>query len=443
MHFERGHDVERAMHYRQQAAEQALWRYAYREAVAHLSTALELLQKLPETSAQHRQELQLQMSLGRAMMVTRGYGFPDVERIYTRALRLCQQLGDTTNYVVILEALCRFAINRATLRPALERGEELLALAQRAESVPRLLSAHQALGQTLYYLGEFTAARLHLERDTVALDATQHHAGAAGSDVAVQVYGLVFAAQTCWCLGYATQARRHSHDAVVLAQTLPQPQSLTIAYYYAARLAMCMQDVPLAQQYAEAAMALATEHGFGLWHATSLFIRGWALARQAQGEAGMEQMLQGITGAQQAGTTLHLPLYCTLCAEIYGQLGQIDAGLRMLAQASAIMTQTEMAYYAAEVSRVQGTLLLRQGLADVGQAEACLQQALAIAQRQQAKLFELRAAVSLSRLWQQQGKHTAAHALLAPVYGWFTEGFETADVQEAAVLLAALGRSHC
>ena len=216
MHFERGHDVERAIHYRQRAVEQALRRYAYREAATHLSTALELLQTLPETSEQPRQELYLQMALGHALMATRGYGVPEAERLYTRALALSQQLGDTTQYVAALEALCRIAINRATLRTALARGAELLSLAQTSEAASGLLSAHQALGQTLYYLGEFTTARPHLELDTRALEAPQDHAGAAGSDVAVRVYRLVFAAQTCWSLGYATQARQHSHEAIVL-----------------------------------------------------------------------------------------------------------------------------------------------------------------------------------------------------------------------------------
>jgi predicted ATPase len=383
------------------------------------------------------------MALGRALMATRGYGVPEAERLYTRALALSQRLGDTTQYVVALEALCRYAINRATLRTTLARGAELLSLAQSSASASGLLSAYQTLGQTLYYLGEFTAAHPHLEPDTAALEAPQDHAGAAGSDVAVQVYGLVFAAQTCWSLGYATQARQHSHAAIVLGQTLPQPQNLTIAYYYAARLAMCMRDVPLAQQYAEDAMTLATEHGFALWHATSLFIRGWALAKQGQGAEGMAQMQQGITATQQAGTVLPLPLYCTLCAEVYGQLGQPATGLQMVAQAAAIATQTEMAYYTAEIARVQGELLLQQDVAQASQVERCLQQALTIARSQQARLFELRAAMSLGRFWQQQGKHTEDHALLAAVYGWFTEGFETADLQDAVALLAEFVRLHC
>jgi predicted ATPase len=353
MHFERGHDVERAIQYRRYAVEQALRRYAYREAATHLTVALDLLQKLPETSAQPRQELHLRMALGRAMMATRGYGVPEAERLYTRVRELSQQLGDTTQYVVALEALCRFAINRATLRTALERGAELLALAQSTDSAAGLLSAHQALGQTLYYLGEFAAARSHLEPDTAALDATQYHISAAGSEVAVRVYGLVFAAQTCWSLGYAVQATRHSHEAIALGQSMPQPQSLTIAYYYAARLAMCMQDVALAQQYAAEALTLASEHGFALWHATSLFIRGWALARQGQVVEGMAHMQQGITATEQAGTTLPLPLYCTLCAEVYDQMGHIEAGLHVLQQAADIAAHTAMAYYDAEVSRVQ------------------------------------------------------------------------------------------
>ena len=196
---------------------------------------------------------------------------------------------------------------------------------------------------------------------------------------------------------------------------------------------MCIRDS------AEATIALSTEQGFPLWAAWGTCFRGWALAMQGQGEAGMAQVRQGITSYRATGAALFVPYFCTLLAEVCDHLGHPEDGLQALAEAHTLMEQQEERYWEAEVCRLRGVLLLRQPGTPQAEAEAWLQRALDVARRQEAKALELRAAMSLARLWQQQGRRAAARDLLAPVYGWFTEGFDTADLQEAKALLGELG----
>ena len=191
-------------------------------------------------------------------------------------------------------------------------------------------------------------------------------------------------------------------------------------------------------EQAEAAVALATEQGFPLWAARGTSLRGWALAMQGQGEAGMAQVRQGIAACRATGAALPVPYLCTLLADVCDHLGHTEDGLQALAEAHALVEQQEERWWEAEIYRLRGVLLLRQPGTPQAEAETWLQRALDVARRQEAKSLELRAAMSLSRLWQQQGKQAEARALLAPVYGWFTEGFDTADLQEAKALLEEL-----
>jgi predicted ATPase len=196
--------------------------------------------------------------------------------------------------------------------------------------------------------------------------------------------------------------------------------------------------VPVVQAQADALLTLATAQGFPLFIGSGTFWRGWALAMQGEGEAGLVQLRQGMAAVLATGQELLRPLCLALLAEAIGHVGQVEEGLRLLAEALKALEASGRGDGLAEVYRLKGELLLRQSVPDAVQAEACFQQALAIARRQQAKSWELRAAMSLSRLWQQQGKHAEARKLLAPIYGWFTEGFDTADLQEAEALLDKL-----
>jgi predicted ATPase len=194
----------------------------------------------------------------------------------------------------------------------------------------------------------------------------------------------------------------------------------------------------LAQERAEAAIALAREQGLPHWVMYGTTVRGWALAMQGQWEQGIAQIQQALVAQQATGAQIARPSFLVLLTEAHAAAGQTEAGLGVLAEALALMDHTGERYHEGEVHRLQGELLLRQAVPDAPRAEACFQRALAVARRQQAKSWELRAATSLARLWQQQGKCAEARALLGGVYGWFTEGFDTADLQEAGGLLATL-----
>jgi predicted ATPase len=191
-------------------------------------------------------------------------------------------------------------------------------------------------------------------------------------------------------------------------------------------------------EHAEAAVALSTEQGFPVWTALGTSLRGWALAMQGQGEEGMAQVRQGIAGCRATGAAVFVPYFYTLLADVSAHLSHPEDGLQALAEAHTLVEQHEERYWEAEVARLRGVILLRQTGTPQAEAEIWLRRALDVARRQQAKSLELRAAISLARLWQQQGKRTEAYELLAPIYGWFTEGFDTADLQEAKALLAEL-----
>jgi predicted ATPase len=198
------------------------------------------------------------------------------------------------------------------------------------------------------------------------------------------------------------------------------------------------RDVPAVHKQAEAVVTLSTEQGFPQLAAIGTIVRGWALAMQGQGEEGLAQIRQGITSCRATGAAVTVPFFCTMLAEVCDHLGYTEDGLQALAEAHTLVEQHDERWWKAEICRLQGVCLLRQPMPQEAEAEAWLQRALAVARRQEAKALELRVAMSLARLWQQQGQRAEAHALLAPIYGWFTEGFDTADLQEAKALLEAL-----
>jgi predicted ATPase len=256
-----------------------------------------------------------------------------------------------------------------------------------------------------------------------------------------------------WLLGYPEQAMERSHEILTLARERARPYDLTTALYWAARLHQYRREGPLTQERAEACMTLGTEYGFAERVTLGTIMRGWALAAQGQGEEGIAQMRQGLAAQRAAGSEVGGAHKLSLLAEAYGHVGQAAEGLHVLAEALACAHITGERMWEAELHRLKGELLLQSGVqglesgvltSDAGlqtrdaEAEACFRQALYIARRQQAKSLELRAAMSLSRLWQHQGKRAAALVLLAPIYGWFTEGFDTVDLQEAKALLAEL-----
>jgi predicted ATPase len=259
-----------------------------------------------------------------------------------------------------------------------------------------------------------------------------------GVDPGVSCRG--FAALTFWLLGYPAQALAHLHEALALAHELSHPFSLAFARWSAAHVYQLRRDMSAVHEQAEAAVALSTEQGFPQFVALGTSLCGWALALQSQGEAGMAQVRQGTAAQLATGASLLVPYFCTVLAEVSVHLGHTEDGLQALAEAHTLVEQYDERWWEAEISRLRGVLRLRQPGTPHAEAEAWLQRALDVARRQEAKALELRAAMSLSRLWQQQGKRAEARELLAPIYSWFTEGFDTADLQEARALLNELNK---
>ena len=446
-HFDQGRDVQRAITYLRLAAGNALRRYANREAIDVLTKGLALLNTLPETPERSQQELNLLLALGPAFMATKGYGAPEVERTYARALTLCEQVGETPQLFPVLVGLQRFYVLRAELQTARALGERLLTMAQCAHDGTLLLTAHQRQGNLLIFQGEFAVAREHLEDGLALYDAqrSRSHILLHGDDAGVGLLSYLAIAQ--WFLGDVDQALESMQAALTLARELAHPFSLAFALIGAAWFHQYRQEAQATQACAEEVIALSREQGIPLREAQGTIMRGWSLTAQEHQEEGIAQMHQGLAAFRATGAELNRTYYIVLLAEAYGHSGQTDEGLRVLTEALADVESGRERWWEAELRRLRGELLCGQAstvpktkgsrLQRV-EAEQCFQQALDVARRQEAKSLELRAATSLARLWQSQDKRQDAYELLEPVYGWFTEGFDTVDLQEAKTLLEAL-----
>jgi class 3 adenylate cyclase/predicted ATPase len=430
---------ESAITYWQRAGQQALARSANPEAVQHLTKGLELLATLPTASVRTQQELDLQIALGAALMGAKGWAAPEVEHAYARARVLCQQVGGTSQLFPILRGLGNVYGSRGSLHTARALGEQLLELAQREAAPMLLLEAYESLGNHVFFLGEYPVARRHLEQAIALADPSAQQALRLRHGVGPGMTCHAWIANVLWCLGYPVQAMQQIQDALHLAQSLDHPHSLALARHLAASLHHRRREAPAVQAQAEALLTLATTQPMPLFVGMGTYWRGWALAVQGQWEAGRIQIDQGLETVMAVGQRLGKTTCLLLLAEVMDQSSHVEEGRRLLAEAMAAFEANERGDMLTEVYRLQGELLLRQTVPDAIQAETCFQQALTVARRQQAKSWELRTAISLSRLWQQQGKQAEAYDLLAPVYGWFTEGFDTADLQEAKALLEDLG----
>jgi predicted ATPase len=403
---------------------------------------VEALGQLNHRLAQERGvNLTVRLGIHTGLVVTRGPASPAVEQVYARAQELCQQVGKPPQLFPVLWGLWRLYHNRGEYQRARALGEQLLSLAQQVHDPALLLEAHHALWATLFYTGEFASTRAHLEQGRALYDPQQHHAHAllyGGHDPGVCC--LYHAAWSLWILGYPDQGLQGMREALTLARALAHPNSLAIALLWATKLHQSRREPQAAHEQAEACVVLADEQGFAEMLAEASIMRSWALAAQGQGTEGMAQMRQGLAAYRASGTERARPYYLALLAEAYGSIGQPAEGLSLLAEALALVDQIGERGWRAELHRLQGELLLAQAgeSHQVPGAEACFHQALDIARHQQAKSWELRAAMRLSRLWQRQGKRDEARELLTPLYGWFTEGFDTADLQEAKALLQEL-----
>jgi predicted ATPase/predicted Ser/Thr protein kinase len=440
MLFEAARDHERAADHYLAATENAARLFAHIEAVALARRGLALLQTLPDTPERARRELPLQVTLGMQLQVVQGYAAPEAERVYARARTLCEQGPEAPLLFPVLRGLWAFYEVRSELGKSRELAEQLFTLAQRIQDPALLLQARQALAVTFYCLGDPAASREHAEQGVALYDPHLHssHTYIYGQDPGAAC--LSFGAVALWLLGYADQAVQRSREAVALGKELSQPSTLALALHFDAVLRQYRREGTAVQESARATTALATEHALALWLAGGLVMHGWALAEQGAWAGGIAQLRQGLTAWAATGSVSQRTYFLGLLAEALGSQGQLEEGLGVLAEALALMHGTGEGFHGAELHRLQGEFLLRQERTEAArpEAEACFRRALAIARRQQAKALELRAVMSLSRLYQQQDRQAEARPLLAGCYDWFTEGFDTPDLQEARALLEQL-----
>jgi predicted ATPase len=441
VHFERGGEALQAVHYWQQAGDNAARRNAHHEAGTALTKGLTLLATLPESSERSRHELTLQLALGELLRTTQGVGAPVVRDVYTRASTLAQQVGETSQLVRVLWGLSQFHMTWGQMATADALTQQLLELVHHQPDTGFTAEVYFVLGTMAFYRGDFLAARSHLEHSCHLADTVPSPAPLLRGGFVRGVTGRIMLARVLWTLGYDDQARQLSQEALTLARQEDHIPTLAYAEYFVAIVCQCRRDVTATQAQVDALLALAAEHRLALRAEQGRLLQGWVLAMQDGVAAGVAHLRQALASPD-VGPESQRSYWLAALAEAYGQAGQPQAGLQVLAEAVTLMATTEARWWEAEVSRLQGELLRHLPSPDIPRAEAAFRRALEVARRQQAKALELRAALSLARLWQQEGKRTEAGALLAPIYGWFTEGLDTADLQEAKALLEALEWSN-
>jgi predicted ATPase len=375
------------------------------------------------------------------LVALKGWTAPDVGRAYARARELCQHVGDPTQLFPILCGLRDFSLVRAELQTARELEEELLRVAQEGQTPAWLAAAHQRQGHTLFHLGDFMAAHSHYERAMGVLTSER-----LGNPIRRQPDGLdplmhclAWWARVLWFLGYPTQGRQRMDEALTLARQLAHPFNLVTALSFGTVFHWwCSRERLTFEQLVEESLALATEHGFTHSIATRTVRQGVLLITGGHHESGQALVSQGLEAYRATGAAIRQPGFYAEVAAACNETGQSEAGLAAVTEGLTHVNRTGERWCEAELYRLKGELLLQQAAANSQQAVACFQQALAIARRQQAKSLELRVTMSLCRVWQQQGQSDEAYQLLADIYGWFTEGFDTVDLQEARVLLETL-----
>jgi predicted ATPase len=436
--FEKAREFDRAADYFRQAAQDAARVFAPREAVALARRGLKQAGKLPETPARASRELALQMVLGMQLQIIEGFAAPEAERAYLRARALCEQGHGLTNRFAVLTGLWGFYLSRAELPTARELAEELFGLAQQLADPARLLVAHYALAQVLLRLGNLPAAREHLRPELLPVGDPVFEPFLQGIDAGVA--WLVWCAVNLGLLGHADQALARSRDAIAVAERNANPHSVVYAQFYAGMIYQRRREWRATLARAEAALALAAEQGFYLWSACATSLRGWALAEGGSRAEGIAQMHQGLEALQAIGSKLGRPTFLMFLGEQLAREGRAEEGLAAVAEALELGKSTGERLYEAELHRLRGELLLLRAAAGAppAEAEACFRRAIDVARRQSAKHPELRAVVSLSRLYQEQGRKEEALGMLAEIYGWFTEGLDTVDLQEAKRMIEEL-----
>ena len=435
-HFQEAGITNKAIHYLHLAGERAVQLSAYQEARAHLERGLALLLTLPESKDRDRQELKLQLALGRAMKGAVGMGLPIVDKTFGRARDLCQQIGDTRQLWQVVGELAIIHFVRVEYQQARKLAEENFRLAQDMEDPIYLILSHWMLGFILFGLGEIITAREHMAK-VIDFYQPKHHQEflkLRGTDAGLSAlsYDVCF----LWLLGYPEQAQKQSREAIAAAEKFSHPfTSAEVLNFSGCLYNELRRDLIKLIDNAERLIETARFVGLA-WSGAGFRYRGEALALLGQVEEGRAQMQKGLGDDEISAARCFITSILGNLAYASAKAGEIDYGVEILEQVFARVEKSDERYAEAELNRIKGEISLMQGKED--EAEASYLQAIDIAQKQQAKSWELRATTSLARLWQRQGKMQEAKQALSDVYDWFTEGFETLDLREAHALLKDL-----
>ncbi len=443
--FESARDFSRAAEFFQIAAERAAGVFANQEAATLARKGLEMLAKLPPSPEKTQRELSLQITLGPVLVSTKGFANPEVEQTYTRARKLCAEQGQSPHLFPVLWGLWNFYEVKGQVDTALQLAQQMIELAQESKDTALLLEANYALGDTLFWAGDFERSLQHVEQAVKLYERPKHHSLAfvyGGYDPSVA--SLAYASWDLWMLGYPEQAVVRSDRAVVLANSLHHPFSQAIALSFAAMLHYWRHDPAATREYAEQTVALCTEHGIAIFLEMGKIMLGWANNQEKEGGEGIGLIREAIADWRASGAELVIPQFQQALAGSLAQCGSYEEALQAIEEALAVISSTGDRSFEADCWRWKGELLWRSMAGTDSthpEAEACLHKAIAIARQQKAISLELRAHVRLSPLLARRGEVEAAHQSLAEAHGKFKEGFDTHDLKHAKQVLEEI-RGH-
>ena len=433
-HYGRSADLRKAVHYLRRGGNQALERAAHTEAQTLLSRGLELLKDLPHDSLRVREEIDLQTALGFSLFYTKSPAAPEREVVLLRAKELCEQLGDEARLIRALVFLANLGMNRLELQSARNLAQQAVALTAHVTDSALVAEAHWPLGEVLFWMGEFPTSRQHLERTLEILSHGPYRNFREAAYAKRSAEWLVEIAALC---GYPDTALKRTSELLSAARrSSDNPALICIALETDARLSRILGDARKMMERAEEILALATDHDMRFWMLLGKAWRGSALAAVGQVKEGIAELQRAREAV--AGYPLALLIALARLAEACLQGRHPEEGLEVVADGLVLAHKSEAGLFQPELYLTKGELLLLQNGSNAAGAEDCFRQAILIARGQTAKFWELRATTSLARLLMRQGKRDEASAMLAEIYGWFTEGFDTADLEDAKTLLDEL-----
>jgi predicted ATPase len=432
-HYTEAGLVEKSVFYWSKAARRSAARSAMAEAAAQFQTGLDQLALLPDNFERKRQELEFRGALGAVLNAVKGVAAPETGHAYARARELWEQLGSPSEFLHVPYGLSRYHMARGELDLARRLGEDLLRGSHQRNDSGGLVLGHLSSGRDLMLVGRFASSRLHLEEALALYDPNSHHSLVDQAGLHPLVTSRAYLGHVLFCLGFPDHAFAQSNTAIAEARRLAHPPSLALSLNFDARLLSLGGEDPALGDRADQLVAVANEQGFPQWRALGTMFRGWVKVKNGDAAEGISLLRSGSAALRATGMEAFMPNHIALLARAYEIAGQIAEALALLDDALQIVKRTGERWFAAELNRLKGRLLLQEGHPEA--AEELYRKALSIAEEQEAKLWELRAAVSLAGLWSEQGRRDEARDLLAPVYGWFTEGFDTRDLKDARALL--------